>query len=79
MAGLDQMRMHHMAAVQPNCDRVREMLLSRLDPVMLIGFLCKNKEDWIDLRQRVTEVCALFFIHTPGLDGGVGYSRSMIF
>ena len=53
-----------------HCDRVRKMLLSRLDPGM-----CKNKEDWINLRQRVTEVCALFFIYIPGLrlDGGVGY------
>ena len=59
-----------------HCDRVRKMLLSRLDPGMLISFLCKNEEDWINLRQRVTEVCALFFIHIPGLrlDGGVGYS-----
>ena len=38
------------------------MPLSELDPSMLIGFLCKNEADWIDLRQRVTDVCALFFI-----------------
>jgi cysteine protease ATG4 len=32
------------------------MPLSGLDPSMLIGFLCKNEADWIDLRQRVTEL-----------------------
>ena len=43
-----------------DCDRVRKMPLSGLDPSMLIGFLCKNEADWIDLRQRVTGVCGLF-------------------
>jgi cysteine protease ATG4 len=39
-----------------HCDRIRKMPLSALDPSMLIGFLCKNEADWIDLRQRVAEV-----------------------
>ena len=42
---------------------------------MLIGFLCKNEEDWIDLRQMVTEVCSLSFIHNPVLIYDVSYSR----
>jgi len=32
------------------------MPLSGLDPSMLIGFLCKDEADWIDLRERVTEL-----------------------
>ena len=60
--------MHYVNAYSPaelrtfHCERVRKMPLSGLDPSMLIGFLCKNEADWIDLRQRVTDVCALFFI-----------------
>jgi len=51
--GLTELRMFH-------CDRVRKIPLSGLDPSMLIGFLCKNEADRIDLRQRVTEVCPSF-------------------
>lgn len=43
-----------------HCDRVRKMPLSGLDPSMLIGFLCKNEADWIDLRRRVAEVWTRF-------------------
>ncbi|KAN0133877.1 hypothetical protein V8E53_008309 [Lactarius tabidus] len=32
------------------------MPLSRLDPSMLIGFLCKTEADWIYLRHRVAEL-----------------------
>lgn len=39
-----------------HCDRVRKMPLNGLDPSMLVGFLCKNEDDWIDFRQRVTGV-----------------------
>ena len=62
---LDQMQMHYATAYSAaelrtfHCDRIRKMPLSALDPSMLIGFLCKNEADWIDLRQRVTEVWAL--------------------
>jgi cysteine protease ATG4 len=65
--GLDQTQMHYATAYSPtelrtfHCDRVRKMPLSGLDPSMLIGFLCKNEADWIDLRHRVAGVCALSF------------------
>ncbi|KAH7890285.1 cysteine protease required for autophagy [Phlebopus sp. FC_14] len=39
-----------------HCDRVRKMPLSGLDPSMLIGFLCKDENDWIDLRRRINEL-----------------------
>ncbi|KAL4074355.1 peptidase family C54-domain-containing protein [Scleroderma yunnanense] len=39
-----------------HCDRVRKMPLSGLDPSMLLGFLCKDESDWIDLRSRVNEL-----------------------
>lgn len=39
-----------------HCDRVRKIPLSGLDPSMLLGFLCKDEADWIDLRKRVNEV-----------------------
>ena len=32
------------------------MPLSGLDPSMLLGFLCKDWEDWEDFRRRVVEV-----------------------
>ena len=65
-SGLDSSQLHYVTAYSPtelrtfHCDRVRKMPLSGLDPSMLIGFLCKNEADWIDLRQRVTEVCQSF-------------------
>lgn len=42
-----------------HCERVRKMPLSGLDPSMLLGFLCKDKEDWEDFRRRVVEVSEL--------------------
>jgi cysteine protease ATG4 len=65
-SGLDPSQLHYVTAYSStelrtfHCDRVRKMPLSGLDPSMLIGFLCKNEADWIDLRQRVTEVCPSF-------------------
>lgn len=46
-----------------HCDRVRKIPLSGLDPSMLLGFLCKDEADWIDLRKRVNEV-GVFLIPT---------------
>ena len=45
-----------------HCDRVRKMPLSGLDPSMLLGFLCKEEKDWIDLRRRINEVCPRSFV-----------------
>ncbi|KAI9461081.1 cysteine protease required for autophagy [Russula earlei] len=60
--GLDVTQMHYATAYSPaelrtfHCERVRKMPLSGLDPSMLIGFLCKDEADWVDLRERVTEL-----------------------
>ncbi|KAF9237215.1 cysteine protease required for autophagy [Melanogaster broomeanus] len=43
-----------------HCDRVRKMPLSGLDPSMLLGFLCKDENDWIDLRSRINELNAKY-------------------
>ncbi|KAF8548280.1 hypothetical protein OG21DRAFT_1489519 [Imleria badia] len=43
-----------------HCDRVRKMPLSGLDPSMLLGFLCKEEKDWIDLRRRINELNAKY-------------------
>lgn len=59
---LDHVQTHYATAYSAaelrtfHSDRVRKMPLSGLDPSMLIGFLCKNEADWIDLRQRVAEL-----------------------
>ncbi len=42
-----------------HCDRVRKMPLSGLDPSMLLGFLCKDEGEWLDLKDRITEVRVL--------------------
>lgn len=61
-SNLDPLQEHYVAAYSPtelrtfHCDRVRKMPLSGLDPSMLIGFLCKNEAEWVDLRKRVGEV-----------------------
>lgn len=59
---MDIVQEHFVNAYSPmelktfHCERVRKMPLSGLDPSMLIGFLCKDEEDWIDFRKRVVEV-----------------------
>ncbi|KAJ7180454.1 hypothetical protein C8R46DRAFT_1210808 [Mycena filopes] len=39
-----------------HCDKVRKMPLHGLDPSMLVGFLCRNAEEWTDFRKRVVEL-----------------------
>ncbi|KAK7457132.1 Cysteine protease atg4 [Stygiomarasmius scandens] len=39
-----------------HCERVRKMPMSGLDPSMLIGFLCRDEKEWVDLRRRVGEL-----------------------
>ncbi|KAG8757344.1 Cysteine protease atg4 [Serendipita sp. 396] len=50
-----------------HCEKVRKMPLSSLDPSMLLGFLCRDEEEWKDLRERVAEMAktkkAIFSIH----------------
>ena len=59
---LDPLQRHYATAYSAvelstfHCDRVRKMPLSGLDPSMLMGFLCKNEAEWLDLKQRILEV-----------------------
>jgi cysteine protease ATG4 len=55
-----------------HCERVRKMPLSGLDPSMLIGFVCRDEAEWIDLRRRIKAVrvfaipfLSLFLFHHP--------------
>ena len=63
-ADLDPMQRHLVTAYSQaelktfHCDRVRKMPLSGLDPSMLLGFLCKDEGEWLDLKDRITEVRA---------------------
>lgn len=65
--GLDPVQLHYCTAYGASelktfhCDRVRKMPLSGLDPSMLIGFLCRDEDDWRDFRRRVTEVRLFYF------------------
>ncbi|KAJ7074899.1 hypothetical protein B0H15DRAFT_956948 [Mycena belliarum] len=44
-----------------HCDKVRKMPLGGLDPSMLIGFLCRDAEEWADFRKRVVELPRAIF------------------
>ena len=56
---LDPVQEHYVSAYSSaelrtfHCDRVRKMPLNSLDPSMLIGFLCRDEQDWKDFRARV--------------------------
>ena len=62
LSDLDPMQRHFVTAYSAaelntfHCDRVRKMPLSGLDPSMLMGFLCKNEQDWIDFKAKVADV-----------------------
>lgn len=66
-AGLDDVQMHYCTAYSAtelktfHCDRVRKMPLSGLDPSMLLGFLCRDQAEWLDLRRRVSELPRTIF------------------
>ncbi|KAI0736030.1 peptidase family C54-domain-containing protein [Earliella scabrosa] len=59
---LDPLQRHFITAYSQqelktfHCDRVRKMPLSGLDPSMLLGFLCKDEAEWLDLKDRITEL-----------------------
>jgi hypothetical protein len=48
--------------VLPSCERVRKMALSELDTSMLIGLLCHDEAELVDLRRRVGEVDLACFV-----------------
>ncbi|THH26852.1 hypothetical protein EUX98_g7341 [Antrodiella citrinella] len=62
LSDLDPMQKHFVTAYSAaelktfHCDRVRKMPLSGLDPSMLMGFLCKNEQDWLDFRAKVADL-----------------------
>ncbi|GBE78643.1 peptidase family C54-domain-containing protein [Sparassis latifolia] len=61
-ADLDPLQLHYVTAYSAaelktfHCDRVRKMPLSGLDPSMLLGFLCKDENDWKDFRKRMNDL-----------------------
>ncbi|KAF8054328.1 peptidase family C54-domain-containing protein [Lyophyllum atratum] len=79
-SGLDPLQEHYVTAYPPSelktfhCERVRKMPLSGLDPSMLIGFLCKDEADWVDLRKRVAGLPRVVFSvqDEPPVWGGGG-------
>ncbi|KAF8063439.1 hypothetical protein FPV67DRAFT_1654673, partial [Lyophyllum atratum] len=79
-SGLDSLQEHYVTAYSPaelktfHCERVRKMPLSGLDPSMLIGFLCKDEADWVDLRKRVAGLPRVVFSvqDEPPVWGGGG-------
>jgi cysteine protease ATG4 len=66
--GQDDLQTHYVNAYSVaelrtfHCERVRKLPLGGLDPSMLVGFLCRDERDWVDLRRRVGEVGFLFVI-----------------
>jgi len=42
-----------------HCNTVRSTPLSQIYPDMLLGFLCKNEQDWKDFRERVQHVAQI--------------------
>ncbi|KAJ7768174.1 hypothetical protein DFH07DRAFT_769384, partial [Mycena maculata] len=44
-----------------HCEHVRKMPLTGLDPSMLIGFVCRDEAEWVDLRRRVSELPRTIF------------------
>ena len=69
--GLDPEQLHYCTAYSAaelktfHCDRVRKMPLSGLDPSILIGFLCRDEDDWRDFRKRVSKVRLFFARYVP--------------
>ncbi|KAF5356425.1 hypothetical protein D9758_009469 [Tetrapyrgos nigripes] len=64
---LDPLQVHYATSYSAaelktfHCERVRKMPLSGLDPSMLIGFLCRDENEWVDLRRRVGELPRTIF------------------
>ena len=64
--GIDAIQMHYVTSYSAAelwtfcCERVCKMLLSGLDPSMLIRFLCKTEVDWIGLQcWSLVEACTM--------------------
>ncbi|KAJ7751049.1 hypothetical protein B0H16DRAFT_837517 [Mycena metata] len=44
-----------------HCERARKMPMSGLDLSMLVGFVCRDEAEWVDLRRRVKELPRTIF------------------
>ncbi|KAJ6491104.1 hypothetical protein C8R45DRAFT_1138163 [Mycena sanguinolenta] len=50
-------RAYTVAEMRPfHCEQVRKIPMSGLDPSMLLGFVCRDEAEWVDLRRRIKEV-----------------------
>jgi cysteine protease ATG4 len=49
----DQLKTFH-------CEKVKKMPISSLDPSMLMAFLVRDYEDWLDLRDRLNNVSSSY-------------------
>ncbi|KAJ7215258.1 hypothetical protein C8J57DRAFT_1255537 [Mycena rebaudengoi] len=45
-----------------HCEKVRKMLLSGLDPSMLLGFVCRHEGEWVGLRWRIALLPRTIFV-----------------
>lgn len=54
------------------------MPLNGLDPSMLIGFLCRTEEDWLDLRKRIAAVRDLYLLFDTTTDPAVQLPKTTI-
>jgi len=67
IGGLDSVQQHYATAYSAaelktfHCEQVRKMPMSGLDPSMLIGFLCRDDAEWVDLKRRVAELPRTIF------------------
>ncbi|KAK2461157.1 hypothetical protein APHAL10511_006684 [Amanita phalloides] len=67
IGGLDALQQHYATAYSAaelktfHCEQVRKMPMSGLDPSMLIGFLCRDEAEWVDLKRRVADLPRTIF------------------
>ncbi|KAK9452957.1 hypothetical protein V1511DRAFT_463330 [Dipodascopsis uninucleata] len=57
--------------------RVRNISLDVVDPSMLIGFLIRDKDDWIDWKDRIEQFSGKKFIHLSRSEPVFGQGHSM--
>ncbi|THC91435.1 hypothetical protein EYZ11_009102 [Aspergillus tanneri] len=57
--------------------RLRRIHIKDMDPSMLIGFLIKDENDWLDWKARVAAVHGTPIIHVL-TEGGTGYCQGRV-
>jgi hypothetical protein len=56
-------RAHALVELRPlHCEKVHKMPMSGLHPSMLLGFVCRDEGEWVDLRRRRALVRFLCFV-----------------